>query len=197
MITDVAIDLDGVLYPFVQEFEKFCSRALNMDHLAPPTHWHFYEDWGLSADEFHHLLVESIHTGVFLHGEPPIGAQAAINALRKTGVKVHYLTSRPAEAWADTAWWLDHHMLRGDSLHFTEDKKVFASIPADWGLGAMLDDSPLYLEDLAPYPHIHRVVFDQPWNKDVNLPRVETLMGFARTVSAFNEAISKEGYSNA
>jgi hypothetical protein len=184
MITDVAIDLDGVLYPFIPQFEKFCSRVLTPP-LAPATKWLFYEDWGISKDEFHGLLSEAVHAGVFLHGEPPIGAHAAINAMRERGIKIHFITSRPAESWSDTTWWLDHWILKGDTLMFTHKKEAFALLCEDEG--AILEDSPIYMDALAPYNKIHVVAYDQPWNQHCEFDRVHSVMEFARLVCQYND----------
>jgi hypothetical protein len=162
--------------------------------LAPATKWYFYEDWGLTTNEFHSLLSEAVHAGVFLHGEPPIGAQAAINVLRERGIKVHFITSRPSEAWADTTWWLDHWLLKGDSLLFTHKKEMFSTIVRD--MGAMLEDSPVYLEALQPYNNVLTVVYDQPWNQGGDLPRVTSLMQFARRVCEYNDLHNNTGSIN-
>lgn len=185
MITDVAIDLDGVMYPFDKEFRKFCSKALGRDDLPHATHWHFYEDWGLNAEEYHHLLIEATRAGVFLHGEPPIGAQAAWDMIRAMGVKIHVITARPQEAWADTTWWLDHWNFKADNLYFTGEKWLYAYITGD-NKTMMLDDSPEYLRSVQHYPHVIPVAFDQPWNKDLDVVKVQTLMGFARLIALYN-----------
>lgn len=186
MITDVAIDLDGVVYPFAKEFHKFCSKALNNDSLPPATDWLFYEKWGLTKDEYHHLLLEAVNAGVFIDGEPPIGAQAAWTVISAMGAKIHVITARPTEAWADTTWWLDQWKLRADSLHFTEDKWLFAYMLNMEGKGMMLDDSPIYLNSVSQYDSIIPVVYDQPWNRDLDYVRVNSMMGFARLVALYN-----------
>lgn len=185
MISDVAIDLDGVVYPFAQEFYKFCSKALDTNDLPAATRWHFYEDWGLTEEEYLHLLHEASNAGVFVNGEPPVGAQAAWNAISAMGAKIHVITARPPESWADTTWWLDQWKLRADALHFTEDKWLFAYMLGD-GKGMLLDDSPKYLQSLDQYDGVIPVVYDQPWNRDVDFLRVNTLMGFARLVALYN-----------
>lgn len=187
MITEVAIDLDGVMYPFAQEFQKYCSKALNRDNLPPAIRWHFYEDWGLSTPEYLALLEEATHAGVFLHGEPPAGAMAAWQMLRNMGIKIHIMTARSSDAYADTTWWLDHWLLKADSLHFTNDKWIFSHLmQAQDKMGAMLEDSPEHLLSLAPLANVLPVAFHQPWNAHVPCPRVENLMEFARLIDRYN-----------
>jgi len=189
MITDIALDLDGVIYPFDKEFYKFCSKALNTP-LSMPTHWHFYEDWGLSFEEYSALLIEASHAGVFLHGEPPIGTHASLKVIREMGIKVHIITARPSQAWADTTWWLDHWMIQADGLHFTEDKTIFSYLVGEDSVGFMLEDSPSNIQRLQECSNIVPVVYDQSWNKDVDCLRVQTLMGFARLIDLYNKEMA-------
>jgi hypothetical protein len=193
MIREVAIDLDGVMYPFAQEFQKFCSKALNRPDLSPATHWHFYQDWGLTFPEYHALLLEATHAGLFLHGEPPVGAQAAWEILRDMNLRVNIITARPPEAWADTTWWLDHWMLKADNLYFTNHKWLFSDM-LQGAKGAMLEDSPEHLRTLANFDNVIPVAFDQPWNQEVDCLRVQSLMGFARLISLYNKEHPNEPF---
>lgn len=184
VITDVAIDMDNVLYPFSHEFHRFCSKALKRS-LTPPVKWEFYEDWGLNETEFNALLDEAVHAGVFVNGEPAQGDLAAWNILRDIGVRIHVLTARPPSSWADTTWWLDNWKFKADTLHFVEDKGIFAYIVEDYGV--LLDDAPKYLTMQSHYDNYITAAFDQPWNRHLNLlNRFSTLMDFTKFVQEYN-----------
>lgn len=185
MITDVAIDLDGVLYPFSREFHTFCSKALGAPDLPHAKHWHFYEDWGLSENEYNHLLLEAVHAGVFIEGRPPLSSRTVWGLLKMAGIRIHIITARPPEAWADTTWWLQEHGLLADSLHFTDNKALFSGIVGN-GMGMMLDDAPKYLQSVKSCANVIPVAFDQPWNRDFDCLRTQTLLGFSRLVELYN-----------
>lgn len=192
MITDVAIDLDNVLYPFSTEFHRFCSKALDRE-LALPTKWEFYEDWGLDETHFKALLEEGVMSGVFVNGEPDTGALAAWNTLRDIEVRIHVLTARPTSAWADTTWWLDNWGFKADTLHFTEDKSIFEYLIKDGGVGVLLDDAPKYLTMIAP--NYATAAFDQPWNRHVDIPyRFKSLMNFTLFIQEHNLNYAWEAY---
>lgn len=194
MITDVAIDMDNVLYPFSTEFHRFCSKALDRD-LSTPTKWEFYEDWGLNEIQFNALLEEAITAGVFVNGEPDIGAVAAWNTLRDIDVRIHVLTARPSTAWADTTWWLDNWGFKADTLHFTEDKSIFAELITPFGFGVMLDDAPKYLTLQSRYENFFTAVFDQPWNSHIQSAyRFDNLMYFTLFIQEYNLNIAWEAY---
>lgn len=194
MITDVAMDMDNVLYPFSPEFQRFCSKVMGRE-LAPAVRWEFYEDWGLHEREFNALLEESVRSGVFVNGEPAHGDLAAWNLLRDLGVRIHVMTARPSSAWADTTWWLDNWGFKADTLHFTEDKSIFTEMIVPNGFGMLLDDAPKYLALESCYGNFIPVAFDQPWNRHLNMAyRFKTIMEFTRFVQEYNLEMKWQEY---
>ena len=62
LITDVGIDLDGVIYPFIDAFKIYCKERLNVSYLPDATKWNFYEDWGINHDTFQEWISEAATT---------------------------------------------------------------------------------------------------------------------------------------
>ena len=59
-ITDVGVDLDGVIYPFAEAFHSYCRQRLGTPDLPAPVDWHFYRSWGIADDEFTRYLDDEI-----------------------------------------------------------------------------------------------------------------------------------------
>lgn len=193
-ITDVGIDLDGVLYPFSTAFRIYCQERMGQDNLPNPTHWNFFIDWGLEEDTFHTWLKEAATSHrVFATEMPYPTVIEAWDLLRKNDIRIHVMTARPQESWAQTADWLEQYGLVCDSLHFNPTK-TFLSHFAN-GRAAMLDDHIHYYEE-ARKAGIVPFLLNQPWNQElVNATRVNTVLEFAYAVVGHNKVLSHDSDS--
>lgn len=187
MITDVGIDLDGVIYPFAPAFKKYCIERTGRTDFPDPTHWNFYEDWNMDSDTFHAWLHEAAITHqVFATEKPYEGVVSAWKDLRDMGLTIHVLTARPQSAWAQTAEWLSKHNLNVDTLHFSPRKTFLKAMAKDTAI--MLDDHVVYYEE-AQKSGIIPVLMDRPWNQHKkNANRVTSLPSFVEFVRGFNIA---------
>lgn len=185
MITDVGIDLDGVIYPFASAFKKYCMERTGVSELPDPTHWNFYEDWDMDLETFNAWLRDAATTHqVFATEDPYEGVVSAWKDLRDMGLRLHVLTARPQSAWAQTAEWLSAHNLNVDTLHFGPTKTFLKSLATDQAI--MLDDHVVYYEE-AEKVGIIPVLMDRPWNshkKDAT--RVDSLPSFVDFIRGFN-----------
>lgn len=188
-ITDVGIDMDGVMYPFINAFRSYCEERLGRLFLEDPKHWNFFEDWGLDASTFQTWLQESAKTHrVFATQMPYPTVIEAWELLRKNNIKIHILTARPQEAWAQTAAWLENYGLVADSLHFNSTKGFLTKIAT--GKAAILDDHIAYYEE-AQKEGIFPCLLNQPWNQELaNANRVSTVLEFANMIVGYNKVIS-------
>lgn len=184
-ITDVGIDMDGVVYPFMSAFKKYCQDVLEMSYLPEPTRWDFYEDWGMSHGEFYALLdLAPVTHRLFASESPMKNVYGGWEMLRNMGVKLHVITARPTTAWAQTAEWLHDHDLVPDHLHFTDDKTILAHTAKEHS--AMIDDHHLYYQQLEK-AGVFAVLHDHPWNNQFEVSyRVNSLVEFARLIKKVN-----------
>lgn len=187
MITDVGIDLDGVLYPFMDSFKRYCLKRLGVETLPEPTHWDFYKDWGLDFDTFNEFLHEaSKYDAVFCVEQPYEGVKEAWELLRSMDLKIHIMTARPQFAWEDTAKWLKWNGLSADSLHFHPTKTFLKQLAVD--KAAMIDDHIAYYEQAEKHG-IVPVLMDRPWNQSKqNATRVSSMMSFVELIRGYNLA---------
>jgi hypothetical protein len=190
-ITDVGIDMDGVLYPFINSFRSYCEERLGRLFLEEPKHWNFFEDWGLDASTFQEWLRDSAKTHkVFGTQMPYPTVLEAWELLRKNNIKIHVMTARPQEAWAQTAEWLEKYGLVADSLHFNPTKGFLANLTK--GRAAILDDHIAFYEE-AEKAGIFPCLLNQPWNQELkNANRASTVLEFANMIVGYNKVISSE-----
>jgi len=148
---DVGVDLDGVVYDFVQALRHYIHQATGrpLHTMGPATSWHFYaDDWGLSLDQF----LEFFHAGVaagsiFATGVPFPGVVTGLRALLDAGHRVHVVTDRasmgPAgKAEESTRAWLASAGVPYTTLTLTGDK---TSVPTD----VFIEDRPEFFTALS------------------------------------------------
>jgi hypothetical protein len=185
LITDVGIDMDGVVYPFMNAFKKYCIDVLKRDNFPLPTKWEFYEDWGISSAKFNDMLhTAPISHRLFASESPMETVEQAWDILRNLNVKIHVITARPATAWSQTAQWLHDHKLVPDHLHFTHDKAILAHTAQ--GHSAAIDDHYVYQQQMEK-AGVLSVLHTHPWNSshDVSF-RANSLVEFAELVKNVN-----------
>jgi hypothetical protein len=194
VITDVGIDMDGVMYDFVKEFKAYCQKHLPFSEPLPdPTHWEFYEDWGISRDTFYEMLTEAtIKEQLFSRGSAYDNTFAGWNKLKTMGIHIHIMTHRHIEAVGQTAEWLNRHGFVPDSMHFGTNKTILESIAIDQA--AAIDD---YIEYYDEYESIGVKAFlrTQEWNMRHRGRRVPDLLAFATAVETYNNYYEMEEYS--
>ncbi|WP_327358850.1 5' nucleotidase, NT5C type [Streptomyces sp. NBC_01304] len=157
---DIGLDIDGVLYPFVDVISRYATDVLERPCSAEPESWDWYvHQWGLTAEEFFALCGRAVHDGVlFTQGDPLPGALEAADALARAGHRLHYVTARavagvPASlAWHRTAQWLGKWDFPVDSLTIAADK---GCRPTD----VFLDDSPGNCDALVDAGHARPVLW--------------------------------------
>lgn len=185
MITDVGIDLDGVMYDFATEFRKYCAFRLGRTDLPEPRHWEFYEDWGLDKDTFYSWLTEAtVNDELFFTGKPYDNTIEGWQKLRSMGMRIHVLTHRHIEAVAQTSEWLRKHNFIPDSLHFGFDKAHLEGLAIDQA--AAIDDYTKYYDEYEE-TGVKAFLRNQPWNSHHHGRRVDDLLDFANAVETYNK----------
>lgn len=192
--TDVGIDMDGVLYPFINSFRKYCEERLGVLFLSDPVKWNFYEDWGLDEATFQEWIKDAAKSHAVFKTEMPYPTVLeAWELLRKNNIKIHVLTARPQEAWAQTAAWLSQYNLVADSLHFNKTKGFLSKISV--GKAALIDDHVMYYNE-AKNVGIFPCLLNQPWNQDLeDATRASTLLEFATMIVGYNKVVSLKNSS--
>ncbi|NBS71322.1 hypothetical protein EBT31_20795 [bacterium] len=186
MITDVAIDLDGVVFDFSRVVTAVFSKYLKTD-LPTPTKWEFFDEWNMTASDFYTLLDHLTVETEFFNSESPIRhTMVGWQSLREQNLRIHVITHRSHCAYDQTVKWLERYRLIPDTLHFAGDKApILSALMIDEG--ASVDDNIGQYEDYFDMG-IRSYLFNQPWNSQKkNARRVNNLIEFADDIKLYNK----------
>lgn len=191
VITDVAVDIDGVMFNFATVIQERTSQFMGVT-LPFPTRWEFYEDWGMTHDGFHSYLKRlAVEEDIFDHGSPYHNTTEGWKSLREQGLNIHIITHRPWEAYEQTIKWLERFRFIPDTLHFTGDKaSVLAGTTDDEC--ASIDD---HYEQYCMYHNrgVHSFLRAQPWNAGHPARRTKDLLDFAESIQFYNNKWAIKG----
>jgi 5'(3')-deoxyribonucleotidase len=167
----LGVDLDGVCGDHAEAFRKVVAAERGVDESTLPSQqsWDFTE-WGLDRAEFERLHRLAVLEHRMFRAMPVVpGAAEALWRLSDAGVWIRLITHRLYANWGhavavgDTVAWLDEHAIPYRDLCFLGDKPQVES-------DAYVDDAPHNVLALraagAPV-----LVFDQPYNRDLDGPR--------------------------
>lgn len=170
----LGVDLDGVCADHAEAFRRVVAaeRGIEPNELTPQTTWDFAE-WGLDRTTFESTHKRAVLEHRMFRNMPVMaGAAEALWRLSDAGVWIRLITHRLYTNWGhaiavgDTVAWLDEHGIPYRDLCFLGDKP---EVDAD----AYIDDAPHNVEALRR-AGAEALVFDQPYNRDLPGPRVES-----------------------
>jgi FMN phosphatase YigB (HAD superfamily) len=185
---DVGVDVDGVLYDFVDALRRQVSKY-NENTIYPEAYrWNFYQDWGLAEDEFHkHYADGVLNRELLWEGTPYVGAREAWYAIRNMGHRIHIVTDRrphgaEKEAIEGTLHWLNTHGFHADSIQFSPDKTLILDKVENPEKVFFVDDRPENVYDLLNVG-VRAYILNRPWNTNASGPRVNSLKEYAELVN--------------
>jgi 5'(3')-deoxyribonucleotidase len=165
--TRIGIDLDGCMYDFADSLRHYLEsyEGLHPDQLhKDATHWGFYEDWGLTDEEFLLHCNRAADIGVlFGSGGCLDRADEDVRAAYAAGHEIHIITDRgfgttPFASKRNTMRWLLKMDIPFHSLTFAKDKTVVRT-------DVMCEDKPANYEALVA-AGTDAYLIDRPWNQD-------------------------------
>lgn len=164
----INVDLDGVVFDFVGAFGDFAGAYLERE-MPRPTIWDFWDEWGLTKEEWTALFEDAVHDGIWATGGYVIpGAVEALQALSDREYHIRILTTRLVHKRAydvaaeDTVKWLEMNQIPYRSLSFIGPGDTKANYEAD----VIIDDHVPNIDAFVRIPGRVGIVFDQPWNRD-------------------------------
>jgi 5'(3')-deoxyribonucleotidase len=172
----IMIDLDGCLYNWVESLrqEVFLNAIRDMPE---PTKWEFWDEWGLTYEEFKAVFTLGVNAGrIFARGEPAQGGVVVLQSLRQDGHTIHIVSNRSigSRSLTNTAGWIREWGVPYDTFTLAADKTIIKTDIA-------IDDCTDNLIALRK-AGTRAICFDHPWNQDWNGERVSTWMEFYKLV---------------
>jgi 5'(3')-deoxyribonucleotidase len=171
----LGVDLDGVCGDYTTAFREVVAadRGIDPAELPDERSWDFHE-WGiLTAGEFDRLHRLAVLEHAIFRTMPALpGAAEALWRLSDAGVWIRIITHRLFVNWghavavADTVAWLDQHGVPYRDICFLGAKP---EVEAD----CYLDDAAHNVLALREAGN-HVIVYDAPYNRDVEGPRAGT-----------------------
>lgn len=170
----LGVDLDGVCGDHATAFRNVVAaeRGIDPSELPPQQSWNFTE-WGLDRAQFEDLHRRAVLDHRMFRSMPMIpGCAETLWRLSDAGISIRIITHRLYTNWghsiaiSDTVAWLDGNAIPYRDLCFMGDK---ADVAAD----AYVDDAPHNVAALLAIG-AEVLVFDQPYNLEVEAPRATT-----------------------
>jgi 5'(3')-deoxyribonucleotidase len=167
----LGVDLDGVCGDYTAAFREIVAadRGIDPSELTEERSWDFGE-WGLTPQEFERLHRKAVLEDRMFRTMPALpGAADALWRLSDAGVWIRIITHRLYVNWghavavADTVAWLDDAGIPYRDICFLGAKP---EVEAD----CYVDDASHNVRDLREAGN-HVIVFDAPYNRDVEGPR--------------------------
>lgn len=164
----LGIDLDGVLFPFDQNFKDYCLKiGENIPHDTKTESWDFFKEWGMSSERFIEICNQGVDDQfIFLEADPYPNSVEALQGLKNDGHTIHVITHRMfgSKSAHNTFDWLYKHDVPFESVTFAEDK---TSVQVDLLLEDNVDNCRASID-----AGIACVLYDRPWNQTDEFKRV-------------------------
>ena len=170
----LGVDLDGVCAQHTVAFRKIVAqeKGVSEKSLTLECGWGFQE-WGFEDGDFETYHRRAVVEHRMLADMPAmLGASRALWRLSEAGVWIRIITHRLYTNWdhaiaaGDTAEWLDKAKIPYRDLCFVGGKTAVDA-------HAYIEDAPHNIEALRAEGR-NVIVFDQPYNRDLDPPRATT-----------------------
>ena len=174
------LDLDGVLYPFADEFAEYAAYKgwrVPRSRSERFPNWNFYEAWGMTTPEFLALYRQGYEAERLLHySEPEYDALDELRQLAQVAAIV-WITHRAIPGVETerlektTQLWFDRYSVPGDLIVSGHDKgdavlDLFTLSPEKHvPIIGIVEDKPENLAMMAAVCHAPMFLVDQPWNR--------------------------------
>lgn len=191
----IGVDLDGVVYDFVEVFARWIHREKNipLSQMLAPTKWDFWSEWGLEKEQWLGYFREFCEKGGFVEGGPIRGAKESLQRLSAQGHHIRIVTARGHErrevgsrakemAIMATARWLSRYEIPYVDLFFTNEK---TTVVAD----VYIDDAAHHLEALRAAGR-RGVCFDRQHNREWKGERVKSWAAFEDFIASLEKRYS-------
>jgi len=178
----IYVDFDDCLCETARYFSELVnelfSKKIPYENIR---YFDLQKSFSLTEEQFEYLMIEGHRPEVLLSYEETNGASETINHWLDSGYDVNVITGRPFSTYEPSRIWLDRHGLERVSLYclnkygrdsfiknsdFSLEIEDYYRMHFDYAI----EDSPAAFCFFSHLPNLKVMVFDRPWNRDVEFP---------------------------
>lgn len=168
----IACDIDGCVYPFVEQFTLLARIYADVDVHTEAAKWEFYEDWGKDEDWFRARYSSWFQQGKLLTQGDPLSRVAKDV---EDNIELHWVTHReidgvsPTEVRIATEQWLSSRGFQG-VVHLATAEHTKSGIIREIDATGrtcigVIEDHPGSCLEMALSGGCLGVLVDQPYNR--------------------------------
>ncbi len=187
----IALDLDGVVYKFVDTYVYMMNAYRGLSIPKPELFWYEWDapDAYTSQNDRDWMWDEGVRLGLFRYGHLYKGAIEGVNALAEVA-EVHVVTSRPKNAVEDTLAFLAYNRLPLAGVNILSEKQPKSSVRPEFDI--YIDDGPHNIEDLLANTDGDVIIMDRPWNRAEARPEAFRAYNWQDLVSIVDVLVNAE-----
>lgn len=178
----IYVDFDDCLCETAKHFSGFVKELFNKE--VPYEDMKYFDlqrSFSLEKEQYEYMMIEAHKPEVLLSYKETPGASLTINSWLDKGHEVSIITGRPGSAYEASRTWLDRHGLDRVKLYclnkygrdsfiknsdFSLELDDYYKMHFDYAV----EDSPKAFKFFEHLPQLKIMVFDRPWNHELELP---------------------------
>ena len=178
----IYVDYDDCLCETAKAFSVLAERLFGKN--VPYEEVRFFNlqaSFGLSDEEYEHLMLEGHRPEEILSYEATPGAAEVVNEWIDQGHEVTIITGRPFSSYEPSRRWLDLHGFERvrmyclnkygrDSFIKNSDFNLELEDYYQMHFDYAIEDSPAAFKFFRHLPDLKVMVYDRPWNRECELP---------------------------
>ena len=178
----IYVDFDDCICETARSFSKLATEMFGKN--VPYENIRFFDldkTFELNEEQFVQLMTRGHLPEVLLSYEETPGASKVINEWSEAGHEVSIITGRPFSVYEPSRMWLDEHGLKDirlycldkygrDSFYKNSDFNLKLDDYYKMSFDYAVEDSPKAFKFFDHLPDLKVMVFDRPWNREVEFP---------------------------
>ena len=191
---NIYVDFDDCLCETARYFSRLVASLYGLDvPYEKIKYFNLQKSFSLSDEKFENMMIKAHEPEELLSYEETPGAVETINEWINEGHNVKIITGRPSSAFDASRKWLNKHVLERTEFFclnkygrssfikgskFTLELENYYKMPFDFAV----EDSPAAFKFFEHLENLKVLVFDRPWNQEVELKGEKSKRCFNRNM---------------
>ncbi len=179
---NIYVDFDDCLCETALNFSKLVGEMFGKEvPYEKIGYFDLQKSFSLTKEQYDEMMIEGHRPEVLLSYKETPGASETINKWIDNGWNVSIITGRPYSAYEPSRLWLDQHGLERVRMYclnkygrdsflknsaFSLEIEDYKKMKFDYAV----EDSPSAFRFFDHLPDLKVMVFDRPWNREVEFP---------------------------